>query len=493
MSSATTLTRSLLLSEHSYQSPKEWSPGGNAPTYFARFWTRYDVADPSTPPELLVVHMSYTGTINDASDNMIYLAPLKQAQVDSDGNMRLVWWRGNERLKGAPHPLPPRPRTTAHNSTADGSTIWLNNRNGSVLELVWLSNSTDGSGSCADGSLLIYPTVAPPSPSPAPHQCAPPALGDDSPSTAPHRYWRLSTSSALGNRWDICSLDFFSSHNGTGPSLVNRSHGIPLAHAGTAGGGQPQDVFGADPFLCNISNSSTWARRWGASPMPGWIGWDFSAGQSCAPYCRPVSVRSVVVRQYDTEYCAKTMEVQWSDDGECWHEAWSIDASQQCPYDATRDPAAGITISPPDVAPPPPPAPPPAPPPLPRIFEIGVDKAMRMQIYAREMGHSGELLPQRTLLESADRGIREGSAIHDGKRCHVRGLIRGSMVEVYVNDVLLLPVPLMNTITPGGFESSWAGGVRAPVVEVGLGGSWADKEVRRQAWTMDLPALFPMP
>ena len=67
------------------------------------------------------------------------------------------------------------------------------------------------------------------------------------------------------------------------------------------------------------------------------------------------------------------------------------------------------------------------------------------------------------------------------------------MVEVYVNDVLLLPVPLMNTITPGGFDSSWAGGVRAPVVEVGLGGSWADKEVRRQAWTMDLPALFPMP
>ena len=34
----------------------------DAPTYFARFWLRYDAPDPSSPPELLVVHQSYSQT-----------------------------------------------------------------------------------------------------------------------------------------------------------------------------------------------------------------------------------------------------------------------------------------------------------------------------------------------------------------------------------------------------------------------------------------------
>jgi hypothetical protein len=34
-------------------------PGScDAATYFARFWLRYDAPDPSSPPELLVVHQS---------------------------------------------------------------------------------------------------------------------------------------------------------------------------------------------------------------------------------------------------------------------------------------------------------------------------------------------------------------------------------------------------------------------------------------------------
>jgi hypothetical protein len=292
----------------------------------------------------------------------------------------------------------------------------------------------------------------------------------------------------LGNRWDICSVDFLSSTDGTGHSLVNRSHGAPVAFAGQHGGGKPVDVIGADPLLCNLSNSSTWAKRWGASPMPGWIGWDFEAGQACLPYCQPVLVRSIRLRQYDTTYCAKTLAVQYSDDGTCWHDSWFVDASKQCPFDATHNPAAGITRSPPAVAPTPPPPVPPSPPP-PTVFEIGVDNDMQMKIYGRHLSPSGELLPNRTLLETADRGIPAVAAAVD--RCHVRVLVRGSMCEVYVNDILLLPVPLMNTVTPGGF-GAWAAGVRAPVVEVGLAGSWAGDATTRKAWTMDLLPLFPM-
>eukprot|EP01052_Picozoa_sp_SAG31_P031790 SAG31_NODE_3410_length_4306_cov_1.893035_2_plen_579_part_00 len=262
-----------------YKNSQVWSPGGNAPTYFARFWTRYDSADPAIPPELLVVHMSYTGTINDKSDNMIYLAPLKQAQVDPDGSMRLLWWPGNEKLKGPIQTLP------AHS----GTRILANNRNGTVLEIVWPSTGS----SCSAGSVLIYPSVA----------------------------------------------------------------------------------------------------------------------------------------------------------------------------------TQNLLLSPP-------------PPPL-TVFDIGVDKDMQMRIYSRQLNRSGQLLQNRTLLETGDRGIPVDTC------CHVRVLVRGSMCEVYVNDVLLLPVPLMNTVTAGGL-GAWAAGVRAPEVEIGLAGSWAAAETERTAWMMDLPALFPM-
>mgnify|MGYP001196239249 CR=1 FL=1 len=127
--------------------------------------------------------------------------------------------------------------------------------------------------------------------------------------------------------------------------------------------------------------------------------------------------------------------------------------------------------------------------PPPTVFEIGVDNDMQMKIYGRHLSPSGELLPIRTLLETADRGIPPVAAAFG--RCHVRVLVRGSMCEVYVNDILLLPVPLMNTVTPGGL-GAWAAGVRAPVVEVGLAGSWAGDATKRKAWTMDLLPLFPM-
>jgi hypothetical protein len=206
------------------------------------------------------------------------------------------------------------------------------------------------------------------------------------------------------------------------------------------------------------------------------------------PYCQPVLVRSVQVRQYDTQNCAKTMVVQWSDNGRCWENSWFADASKQCPFDTSHNPAAGITTSPPAVAPTPPPAPPPPQPP-PTVFEIGVDDDMQMKIYGRQLSPSGELLANRTLLETGDRGIPAVAAASD--RCHVRVLVRGSMCEVYVNDVLLLPVPLMNTVMPGGL-GAWAAGVRAPVVEIGLAGNWTGAKAERKAWTMDLPVLFPM-
>jgi hypothetical protein len=72
---------------------------------------------------------------------------------------------------------------------------------------------------------------------------------------------------------------------------------------------------------------------------------------------------------------------------------------------------------------------------------------------------------------------------------HWRVLLRGSMAEVYVNDVLLLPLPLRNTVAPGGYPS-WAAGVRPDEVVVGLTGAWANS-TNVQAWSMSLPPLFP--
>jgi len=54
-------------------------------TYFSRF---FPVCD-----DMLVNHHSI------ARDRQVYFAPLKQALLDSDGTLRLGWWKGNEKMK----------------------------------------------------------------------------------------------------------------------------------------------------------------------------------------------------------------------------------------------------------------------------------------------------------------------------------------------------------------------------------------------------------
>ena len=64
-------------------------------TYFARFYSRGE--------ELLVNHHVMDGQINKdpRGDRVItYAAPLKKVTVDSEGILRLVYWPGNEVLKG---------------------------------------------------------------------------------------------------------------------------------------------------------------------------------------------------------------------------------------------------------------------------------------------------------------------------------------------------------------------------------------------------------
>jgi hypothetical protein len=111
---------------------------------------------------------------------------------------------------------------------------------------------------------------------------------------------------------------------------------------------------------------------------------------------------------------------------------------------------------------------------------------MAMNIFL--LDHRGNRIK---LLESADRAIAKTQALG----CHFRVLLRASMAEVYVNDALLLPVPLPHTVgapsSADPYGTSWAQGVRAPTVAAGLRGSWARAELR--AWTMSLPPLFPMP
>lgn len=124
----------------SYRSCAYMPANCDAVTYFMRFWLRYDVPDPSSPPELLVVHQSYT-----VHDQMTYLAPLKHAVVDTDDTMRLQWWAGNEKMKGTPttYALGPVDKLGHRKFTTP-----LNNRNGTVLEAT-------SSGGCA-GSLVFY-------------------------------------------------------------------------------------------------------------------------------------------------------------------------------------------------------------------------------------------------------------------------------------------------------------------------------------------------
>ncbi|MCY2990667.1 MAG: hypothetical protein NTY19_22730 [Planctomycetota bacterium] len=59
--------------------------------YFARFFP--------SPDGLLVTHHSITKTKRGRL-SVCYTVPLKRADVDAEGTLRLVWWRGNETLKG---------------------------------------------------------------------------------------------------------------------------------------------------------------------------------------------------------------------------------------------------------------------------------------------------------------------------------------------------------------------------------------------------------
>ena len=106
-------------------------PGScDAATYFARFWLRYDVADPSSPPELLVVH----------------------------------YWPQNDLMKGAKVPpaqlLLGRPPRRAGGAgplggwAGEGATLdlRLDNRNGTVLE-----GSMPG---CAAGAVAFYSSTS---------------------------------------------------------------------------------------------------------------------------------------------------------------------------------------------------------------------------------------------------------------------------------------------------------------------------------------------
>lgn len=59
--------------------------------YFARFFP--------SPDGMLVTHHSITRT-KKVRKEVCYAAPLKRADVDGEGTLRLMWWRGNEALKG---------------------------------------------------------------------------------------------------------------------------------------------------------------------------------------------------------------------------------------------------------------------------------------------------------------------------------------------------------------------------------------------------------
>ena len=146
--------------------------------------------------------------------------------------------------------------------------------------------------------------------------------------------------------------------------------------------------------------------------------------------------------------------------------------------------------APPALAPPFPPVaspPPPPPPPLPVDYEIAVDAALLMTVSTITAGGSGGG-GRRTVLDTFDRGMPVPVA---GAGCTFKLLLRGSMVELYVNDVLTAPIALPNTISPGGHteDGGWAEGIRAPAISVGLSGEWAKATL--EGWTMGVTALFP--
>jgi hypothetical protein len=81
------------------------------------------------------------------------------------------------------------------------------------------------------------------------------------------------------------------------------------------------------------------------SRVENYLGWDFGPVST-------VCVRSIKIKQFDTQYCAKTLAVQWSDDGHCWFDAWFVNASAVCPLNTSAVGGhAGVTTSPPSTEP----------------------------------------------------------------------------------------------------------------------------------------------
>ncbi len=74
-----------------------------------------------------------------------YLGPIKQVKVFADGSPRVIYWHGNEKLKGEPLPLPP-PILQATDNGSSATSIKLYDR---ALDLR-ASISVESSLSCAD-------------------------------------------------------------------------------------------------------------------------------------------------------------------------------------------------------------------------------------------------------------------------------------------------------------------------------------------------------
>ena len=86
------------------------------------------------------------------------------------------------------------------------------------------------------------------------------------------------------------------------------------------------------------------------------LAWDFGSNTTDGSVninINAVSIRSVKVKQFDTNYGAKTLAVQFSDDGHCFYDAsWFINATANGPLSTSSVGGhVGVTTSPPSVEP----------------------------------------------------------------------------------------------------------------------------------------------
>ena len=295
----------------------------DAATYFARFWLRYDTPDPSSPPELLVVHQSYSQTTS-----MTYLAPLKLAVVDEEGTMRLHYWPKNDLMKGPKLPLVTS--SAASHSEERVIKTALNNRNGTVLE--------GKLPTCQPGAIIFKGTSTPPPPAPTPHYKPVP--------------------------------------------------NVTYSHCGTVEVGVSYD--GHD--------------------IPGWTAHDVGGVDMCCKMCAAHSLCKYWSMDRPSSNCfLKSAKPP----GPCNH--W--------PMTVSGTPGAGCR---PHYNPSPPP------PPLAAIvdYEVAVDEALVFSIAT--VSADGK----RTLLDRFDRSIPVPSPTEVDISCHFKLLLRGSMVELYINDIL---------------------------------------------------------